>query len=397
MDNEHDTYTEESTESWFDRVRESIKGVATGLVLLVIAFPLLFWNEGRAVRTARGLEEGAGAVVPARADRVDPALDRKLVHVTGQAATDEILRDERFGVSAPGIKLVRRVEMYQWQEKKTTRSRKRGGKTVKETTYSYEKVWSDEAIASRGFKHPRGHLNPARMPHESRTFRAGKVTLGARRLPPSLVDKIGGARDLPVTRKMALGMDGALAARTRLVKGTYYIGRRPSQPEIGDVRVRYSVVAPARVSVVALQTGSTFAPYRTSTGTRIELLQPGAVDARTMFKSALEGNATLTWILRGVGLFLLFFGLLLIFNPIAVVSDIIPVLGDLLRFGSAAFAAAATLVLGGLTIAISWVGHRPLVGILLLAGSVAVLVLLWLLGHARKGRGQRRRVATSST
>jgi hypothetical protein len=369
--------------------------VATGLLLVVIAFPLLFWNEGRAVRTAKGLQEGAGAVVTTKPDAVDSALDKKLIHVTGLATSDETPRDDLFGVSAPGIKLIREVQMYQWQEKKTTRSRERGGKTIKETTYTYEKVWADEAIASSGFKHIKGHVNPTRMPHESRTFRASVVTLGARRLPPTLVDKIGGAEDLRVTMKMALKMDSTLAARARLVNGAYYLGRRPSRPQIGDVRVRYRVVPPAKVSVVALQTGETLAPYQTSTGSRIELLQMGAVDAQAMFKSAMESNATLTWILRGVGLVLLFFGLLLIFNPIAVVSDLIPFLGDLLRFGSAAFAAVATVVLGGLTIAISWVGHRPLVGIPLLLGSVGALVLLWLLGHGRKS--PRRRIATSST
>ena len=48
---------------------ESAKGVLTGLLMLVIAFPLLLWNEGRAVRRAQDLEAGRGAVVE---------LDRKL-------------------------------------------------------------------------------------------------------------------------------------------------------------------------------------------------------------------------------------------------------------------------------------------------------------------------------
>ena len=34
-----------------------------GLVLIVAMVVLLFWNEGRAVTTARSLAEGAGAVV----------------------------------------------------------------------------------------------------------------------------------------------------------------------------------------------------------------------------------------------------------------------------------------------------------------------------------------------
>ena len=42
------------------------------------------WNEGRAVRTAESLEEGAGAVVSVPADAVDPGNEGKLVHVSEQ-------------------------------------------------------------------------------------------------------------------------------------------------------------------------------------------------------------------------------------------------------------------------------------------------------------------------
>jgi hypothetical protein len=391
---DREIYTEETSESWFDRVRESIKGVAAGLVLAVIALPLLFWNEGRAVKTARGLEEGSGAVVSVKADKLDPANDKKLIHTTGKASTDETLSDELFGVTAPGIKLIREVQIYQWQEKKRTQRKKRGGKEVKVTTYTYEKVWSEELVDSKRFNRPEQHENPARMPYESRTVRAEKVTVGALELPPSLVAKIGGAKELPITREMALKMSPRIAARARLVDGGYYLGRRPSEPVVGDMRVRFKVVPAATVSLVAQQTGKTLAPYKTEAGGPIELLQMGTVDAQSMFKSALESNATLTWILRGVGLFLLFFGLLLIFNPLVALADVIPFVGDMLRFGIAAFAAATTLVLGGLTIAISWVGHRPLLGIPLLVGSVGLLVLLKLVGHSRKGQ-QRRPVLSS--
>ena len=52
---------------WGSRIIDSIKGVLFGLLLFVIAFPLLFWNEGRAVRRAQDLAEGRGAVVEASA------------------------------------------------------------------------------------------------------------------------------------------------------------------------------------------------------------------------------------------------------------------------------------------------------------------------------------------
>ena len=58
-----DSFTETTSESWGSRLMSAIGGVLVGIVLFLVSFPLLFWNEGRAVRTAQSLEEGASNVV----------------------------------------------------------------------------------------------------------------------------------------------------------------------------------------------------------------------------------------------------------------------------------------------------------------------------------------------
>jgi hypothetical protein len=92
--------TEVTNESWFGRIGESIKGVLFGLLLLVVAGGVLFWNEGRAVREAQTIEEGLHNVVDADPAAVSPADEGKLVHLSGQAVTGETLADAVFGVSA---------------------------------------------------------------------------------------------------------------------------------------------------------------------------------------------------------------------------------------------------------------------------------------------------------
>ena len=47
-----DRFTEVTQQSWFSRITGAVKGILVGLVLFVVSFPLLFWNEGRAVQTA---------------------------------------------------------------------------------------------------------------------------------------------------------------------------------------------------------------------------------------------------------------------------------------------------------------------------------------------------------
>ena len=60
-------------ESWLARLKGSIKSVLTGVLLVCAALPAMWCNEGRAVTTARSLEEGEAAVIGVPSDLVYPA------------------------------------------------------------------------------------------------------------------------------------------------------------------------------------------------------------------------------------------------------------------------------------------------------------------------------------
>ena len=138
-----DNFSEVSTQSWFSRIGDSIKGILFGGVLAVVAVLVLFWNEGRAVNRAQALKEGGGAVVAVDAERVDPANDGKLVHLSGLATTTETLADGEFGIVTNALKLRRNAEMYQWKEiTSQSKGKNLGGSETTRTTYSYDKMWS---------------------------------------------------------------------------------------------------------------------------------------------------------------------------------------------------------------------------------------------------------------
>ncbi len=84
-------FQEVTHESWFARIGGAIKGVVVGLVIFAVSFPLLFWNEGRAVQRYKTLVEGAGAVVSAAADSVDAANEGALVRGSAATASDAAL------------------------------------------------------------------------------------------------------------------------------------------------------------------------------------------------------------------------------------------------------------------------------------------------------------------
>jgi hypothetical protein len=368
-----DTYTEVSSRGWFGRLGGAFKGIIFGLVLMGLATWLLFSNEGRAVRTAKTLKEGGGAVVAVSADRIDPSFEGRLVHISGQALTGEILTDPEFLVTADAIHLERRVEMYQWQQSQSSETKKKvGGGTETETTYSYSKGWSDRLIDSQSFKVPEGHENPGEMPYSSKRFSAETVEVGAFRLSSGLIAKMSRFEPLSVTSRDLLPPD--LRYRVELQENGFYLGFDPSSPRVGDVRVSFYQVPPAEVSVVGQQSGSTIGPYAAQAGGTIELLSYGTVPPEQMFEAAERSNTLMTWLIRLGGLFLMFLGLRMIFRPLSVMADVVPALGNLVEAGTGFVSFLIAAFLSAAIIAVAWIFYRPLIGITLVAFAVALVV-----------------------
>ena len=105
MSNGGDSFTEVSSQGWFSRIGGALVGIPIGMLMFLASFVVLFWNEGRAVRTAKSLAEGEKGVVSVVTDKVDPAHENALVHVSGMADTDETIKDPRFPVSAKALRL----------------------------------------------------------------------------------------------------------------------------------------------------------------------------------------------------------------------------------------------------------------------------------------------------
>jgi hypothetical protein len=408
-----DSFTETTSQGWGGRIGDSIKGILVGLVLFVASFVLLFWNEGRAVTEAKTLEEGAAGVVDVSPDKVDAGNDKKLVHVTGPAATAETLTDGQFGIEASAIKLARKVQMYQWKEDSQSKTTKKtGGGEETTTTYTYTKDWNSQLIDSGKFKKPDGHANPAAMQFESDTRVAKAVTLGAFTLTPGIIGDMSNFEKREVKPADLEKLPADVKGKARIAAGEFYIAAgaaaapapaaagpestpAASQPaaaaaQIGDVRIAFEVVMPGTFSVIARQVGSTFEPYTAKTGKTIQLIAPGTQSAAGMFAAEMASSRNLTWILRAVGFLAMFIGLSMVFKPLSVLADVLPFLGDLVGMGTGLVAFVLAVVLSLITIAIAWVVVRPVVGIAMLAGA-AVLIVLFV--RRAKGKGKAKAAA----
>lgn len=369
---DHVTHT--TSQGWFGRIIESIKGIVFGLVLFVVAFPLLFWNEGRAVKRAQDLEEGRGAVVTATADAIQPAHEGSLVHLSGNATTAEALGDTELGPTAPGsLRLRRTVEMYQWTERKETRSEKTiGGSKQQTTTYTYALDWKDNRVDSSRFREQAGHINPT-MPVWSQDFDAQTVTVGARALSPELRSQLDRYQPMSVEPATAPGLSRLGRPLARTEQGIF-VGANASTPQLGDLRVRWERIPEGAVSILAKQQGNTFADWQTPSGRTLEQnLEMGNVSANDMFTTLETGNAVITWVLRFVGWLVMFMGIAMVVKPLVIVADVLPFLGSLVGAGTTLFAFVVSAPLSLLTISVGWIVYRPLLGIalLLVAGGIA--------------------------
>lgn len=245
----NDSFTEVTSESWFRRLGGAFKGILAGIVLIVVALILLFWNEGRSVKEYQTLKEGAGSVISVASDAVDPANAGKLIHLTGKADTKVVLNDPVFGIAANALQLRRVTEMYQWQETSHSETQKKlGGGEETKTTYSYAKVWSENAIDSNSFRVPEEHHNPATMPYESSTQVADAVSIGKFQLSSSLTGRINETKPLFIQADNFKNTQ--LPTGITLHDGGFYRGANPAIPQIGDQRINFEVVKPVEVSII---------------------------------------------------------------------------------------------------------------------------------------------------
>ena len=379
-----DTFTEVTRRGLFGRLGQSIKGIVFGAVLFLASFPVLFVNEGCAVKDHKRLAEARKAAVELTSSAVLSENEGKLVVVSDEATTDEEVRDPQFGVQVAALRLERRAEMYQWQEESSTKTKKNaGGSETKTTEYRYKKTWSQSVINSGNFKRPQGHENPSSMPVKSADFQAGVIQLGEFKLPSELARKISNDEDIVLTDEDFAKLTEEDQARFKLHEGGLYLGSNPDSPAIGDVRVRFEQVKPAAVTVRSEQQGSTFAPWTSSNGGEVHEIRMGTLSADEMNEKAVTAAKIRTWAVRLGGFLIMGMGLATIMGPLAVLGDVIPFVGNLVRGASGIVAFALAGVLSLIVIAIAWFTYRPMLSIPLLVGAGA---LAW--WAASRGKGE---------
>jgi hypothetical protein len=360
---------------WLGNIMNSFVGVLLGIILFLVAFPVLWFNEGRTnmatIAKASVLVDGA---------RVSEQMEGKQVAVAGTLASDERLGDPPYLAAGAYVQLNRKVEMFAWVEHKSTETRKdAGGSSTTTTTYTYDKQWTSSPEDSHAFEHSQGHINPS-LPLQSTTLVVSSAHIGAYTINPADIT-------LPSARDINLDNENVTTSGNSKLAGNFIVLGRDSfdTPQLGDIRISYSGVS-ANTPAIAFgkQQGTALVAYLTVKNDRLYRVFVNTDRAGAIQEMGTEYEV-IGWILRLVGFLLMWIGLGLCFGPITAFLDVLPFLGSAGRFVIGLVALPVALALSMITIVISILAHNILALIVVL-GLLVGGMMLW--SRARKRRGQ---------
>ena len=443
-------YQEQKTTGYGTRVGNSFKAIGSGLIMFCIGTALLWWNEGRTVKTEKMLDEvGGNYVEMENPNKKDASLDGELICGTALATTEDSLSDAQFGVGAKAIALHRKVEYYQWVESSEEKSEdKLGGKEVTTTTYTYSKKWVSTPVESSEFKDPAyQNKNTVLTTVEESDQYAENVSFGAYKLNETLIHRISSSEGLDLaisedllkdldnnaqvayerfygTKKTASKAveqpaettvlsdsakavaDSLKAVNDSIIKNAVnkkdfeyvhqagnvlYFGRVPGSPEVGDVRVTFEKVVPAKVTVMAVVDGDSFKPYKAENGKRFQTLVMGKRSGDDIIEADKEANNMWLWLLRGVGVLLVIGGLKGIFGFLETILKVVPFIANIFGWGVGVVCTIIGVAWSLIVIAIAWLFYRPILGITLL---VIAGFLTWV--FAFKGKDKLKELAAKA-
>ena len=440
-------YQEVTTTGYGTRVGNSFKAIGSGFLMFVLGTALLWWNEGRAVKTEKMLDEAGNAYVEMEnPNKKDASLEGELICGTAMATTEDSLVDAQFGIGAKAISIRRNVEYYQWVEhSQTKREDKLGGKEVTTTTYTYTKEWVSSPIESSDFHDPAyQNKNSVLTTVDESEQWAENVKWGAYTLSESLFHRISSreaidlaiAEDLlkqfdkstqaayerahgvvntainkisqavsqpaqPVQQPAQVAIPDSIKAllpdsvRAKLdsiqavtdslnkqmanaenkmdlqyvhqASNVLYFGRVPGSPEVGDVRVTFEKVVPAKVTVMAVVDGDSFKPYKAKNGKRFQTLVMGKKSGDEIIEGEKEANNMILWALRILGIVIIIGGLKGIFGFLETILKVVPFIAGIFGWGVGIVCTVVGIVWSLIVIALAWLFYRPVLAICLLA------------------------------
>ncbi len=351
-------YTETTSKNIFQRFFNSIGGIIFGLILFIVSFGVLFWNEGRFDNSILARE-----AVEISATQQSTDNQGELVAVTGEIEMTQQIADGLFLVSDKYLAIRRNVEIFATIENVDSNTQTNlGGTQETTTTYTYTTGWTNNPQDSSKFKETPQIPNP-KLPFSSETIEASEAKLGIYQFNPSNAG-------YPSMDKLFLDSDLVNLQEGYIIENNYIFkgANNLNNPQIGDIRISYEVSRPnSEVTLFGKKDAQEIKRYTAENGKSLYTLRPGDKDQAV--SSLKNEHKTMTWVLRVVGFLMMWFGLQSILAPLSVIADVIPFLGNLSRGIIGIITFVVALVLSFVTILIGVIFSN----IWLLIGTIVII------------------------
>lgn len=350
-------------ENFGDKLVKSLGGIVTGIVVFVLSFVVLFNTEGRADYSK----------VAQTAVNVSEANETKdFAYATGELTAQGKLGDDLYLVEGDYAALSRSSEVFSWVEKI-----EQDDNDVR--YYVYETAWVDEPANSEEFNERRGHENyPKEVSNLNKV--ASKGMIGEYEVD---LEKVR----FPAFEELNLNNEIVKPDPKSKLEGNYiFKGFGTLQtPEIGDIRIKYSVVPVGdKATVFGRPDGKSLDPHHGEDEKGLYRIFWGTNDdAISVLKNEYK---TAGWTWRAIGFFMMWIGLMMILKPVSVAMEIIPLVGQLGKSALGAVTFLIAIVLTLITTLLSMFLHN-IFGIIAIVGAIVAGIYFYLMKKQAKGGG----------
>ena len=340
-----------------------------------------------------------------------------LVYLKSTTSCDESLKDNQFPAVGTfnAVKLLRTVEMYQWQEERHERDH--------HVHYDYKEVWGETFIDSNGFNEQHRKNNSKDFFVRSEKFFAKDVHIGCYMLSEELKEIAKNKTVIVPTEEMTRSAIDKihqdmkeLGREFKIQDGYIFVCKDQIGTHNGDLRIKFFEVKCGPTTIVGQLEGTSFIKHQIESALR-EQQQTGSSDGvwdenrgfcenccGMLCKLASKLTAPISEILwifekdiatkedvfdevtrehkskrnlyRVVGWVLSWLGIWIFFGPIVYLLSIFPLIGGLLStlasWAALLFGLIVGTVLSVLVICIAWLFYRPLISLGLILLSVGL-------------------------
>ncbi|MCA9040096.1 MAG: hypothetical protein KDA65_07115 [Planctomycetaceae bacterium] len=365
-------------------ILDGLKVLFLGLVFALFAGAILWVNEwNNLTRIKNQLQEETAIVELDPKWIVNSDYEGKLIHLTGALKTTEPILEDWLNIKIEGIRLFRRVQVYEETDEKVITQEQSEPSTL------HSGRWIDKTAVEV----PAVNSSIPAQIVRTNNWCTEHGLLGEHPISPSLLERLTHFQQLNFSQHInleqfntsdksdVLPQSNSKTSPTlpmrweKLTQGLMWgNSQRPSQS--GDIRVLYYYVPTnLTVSVIARQgTEGRLEPFITNAGEVIERLQLGEVDWKALYP---EGKPPLNWLLwtfRVLGSLLMWAGCWFLILPGTRIIRQLEIRNLNFNFEPMRMSALAAVLLSLLVISAAWLYYQPL------WGTLFILSLLLLLG-----------------